>query len=96
MRKALTFFTLITVAALLSGCIISTTPKENPVVLLPGQTQTFTITVFPTPAKYAWYVVGSVVPGAKGNTYAYMIDDVLLPSDFTIEVRATGLLGTDK
>jgi hypothetical protein len=96
MRKALTFFTLITVAAMLSGCIISTSPKEDQVVLLPGQAQTFTINVFPQPAKYAWYVGGSVVPGAKGNTYAYMIDDVLLPSDFTIEVRATGLLGTDK
>jgi hypothetical protein len=96
MRKALTFFTLVTVAALMSGCIVSTSPKDNPVVLLPGQAKTFTINVLPQPTKYAWYVGGIVVPDATGNNFVYIINDVLLPSDFTIEVRATGLLGTDK
>jgi hypothetical protein len=63
MRRSLSIVIILSVVALLSGCIISTTPKDNPVVLLPGQAKTFTINVFPQPAKYAWYVGGNVVPG---------------------------------
>jgi len=96
MTRSLSVVIILSVVALLSGCIISTTPKDNPVVLLPGQAKTFTIRVLPPLAKYAWYLGGNVVPGATGNSFSYMINDGLLPSDFTIEVRATGLLGTDK
>jgi hypothetical protein len=96
MKRLLSILTMLAVTSLLSGCIISTSPKDNPVVLLPGQAKTFTIRVFPQPAKFAWYLEGNLVPGAEGNTFAYTIYDVLLPLNFTIEVRATGLLGTDK
>jgi len=96
MKRSLSVVIMLSLIALLSGCIVSTSPKDNPVVLLPGQAQTFTIRVLPQPAKYAWYVGGTVVPGATVNSFAYMIDDVVLPLDFTIEVWATGLLGTDK
>jgi len=95
MKRSLSVVIMLSLVALTSGCIVSTSPKDNPVVLLPGQAQTFTIRVFPQPAKYAWYVGGNVVPGATVNSFAYMIDDVVLPLDFTIEVSATGLLGTD-
>ena len=40
MRKALTFFILITVAALVRGCIVSHTPTDNKVVLWPGEAKT--------------------------------------------------------
>jgi outer membrane protein assembly factor BamB len=96
MKRSLSVVIILSLIAMLSGCIISTSPKDNPVVLLPGQAKTFTIRVLPQPAKYVWYVGGNVVPGATVNSFAYMIDDVLLPSDFTIEVRATTLLGIDK
>ena len=96
MRRSLSIVIMLSIVALLSGCIITTSPKDNPVVLLPGQAKTFTINVFPHPAKYAWFVSGNVVPGATGNSFSYMIDDVLLPLNFTIEVTATGLLGIDK
>jgi hypothetical protein len=46
MKWALSFLTLITVAALLSGCIVSASPKEDVVVFLGGQAKTFTINVF--------------------------------------------------
>ena len=95
MRRSLSIVIILSVVALLSGCIISTSPKDNPVVLLPGQAKTFTINVFPQPAKYAWYVGGNVVPGETGNALIYTLNEVL-PSDFTIEVRATHLIGTDK
>jgi len=95
MRRSLLILIMISVLAMLSGCIISTTPKENPVVLLPGKAKTFSIRVFPASAEYAWYVEGTLVPGAEGNTLTYMINE-LLPSSFTIEVRATSLSGTDK
>jgi len=79
MRRSLSIVIILSVVALLSGCIISTTPKDNPVVLLPGQAKTFTINVFPQPAKYAWYVGGNVVPGATGNSLVYIIKELTMP-----------------
>jgi predicted secreted protein len=95
MKRSLSVVIMLSVIVMLSGCIVSTTPKDNPVVLLPGQAKTFTIQVFPFPLKYVWLVDGNVVPGATRSSLVYILNEVL-PSDFTIEVRATGLLGTDK
>jgi len=94
MKRSLSVVIMLSVVALLSGCIVSTTPKDNPVVLLPGQAKTFTINVFPQPAKYEWLVDGGVVTGATQNTYTYMLDEVL-PSQHTIKVSAVHLFNTD-
>jgi len=94
MKRTSLFLSITIIAAFLSGCIISAMPKDNPVVLLPGQAKAFTIHVFPFPLKYVWLIDGSVVTGATKNTYTYMLDEVL-PSQHTIEARAVHLFFTD-
>jgi len=94
MKKILSILMLFLVTALLSGCIISHTPTEDPVNLTPGVAKIFTIKVFLTPLKYVWSVDGTVDTGATENTYSYMLNDVL-PSKHTITVKAVHLFFTD-
>jgi formylglycine-generating enzyme required for sulfatase activity len=91
MKRSLSILVLILFATILTGCIISYTPKEDLVVLSPGMTKTFSIDVFPTPANFAWYVDDTLMPGATLNTYTFMLDEDL-QSEHKIEVRA----GSDK
>jgi hypothetical protein len=94
MRRLSIISIILMVAAMLSGCIISTTPKDNPVILSPGVAKVLTIKVLLTPQKYVWAVDGTVDPAATGNTYSYTLNDVL-PSTHTIKVSAVHLLYTD-
>jgi hypothetical protein len=46
MKRSLSIFIVPIVSAILSGCVISISPKEDPVVLSPKVAKTFTIPVF--------------------------------------------------
>ena len=91
MKRSLSIFIVLFVTMILSGCIISKSPKENPVLMSPCVENTFTIQTWLKPAKYAWYVDGALIPGATLNTYSYMLDEAI-PSEHTIKVVA----GNDK
>ncbi len=82
------------VSAMLSGCIISITPKDNPLIMSPGVTTVLTIKAYFTPIKYVWTVDDTVDPAATGNSYSYMLNDVL-PSTHTINVVAVHFLYKD-
>ena len=94
MKKILSILMMFLVPALLSGCIISHTPTEDPVNLTPGVAKIFTIKVFPNPVKYVWSVDGTVDTGATENTYSYMQNDVF-PSTHKIKVSAVHYLYKD-
>jgi hypothetical protein len=57
--------------AMLSGCILSATPKDDPVVLQPGQAKTFTIKVFPSQTAIKWSLDETDIPGQTLTSYAY-------------------------
>ena len=90
MRKALTFFILITVAALLSGCIVSKTPNTNDITIPVGEQVTFNVVVFPPTATFAWTLDGAPLSNT-GNSYVYTAQE---GGHFLI-VRATHVFGTD-
>ncbi len=91
MKRSLSIFIVVIFISLLSGCILSATPKDNPVVMLPGVSETFSVCAFPSPASYEWYADGVLLPGANKKTYTFSLNEVL-PSQFKLEVRA----GMDK
>ena len=91
MRKSVIFLFIVMLTAILNGCIISHSPKEDPVIMSPGEAKTFSIQTCIKPAKYAWYVDEVLIPEAMLNTYSYMLDEAL-PSEHTVKVVA----GNDK
>ena len=90
MRKNLTFFTLITVAALLGGCIVTKTPLTNDVTIPLGAQVTFSVLVFPSTATYAWTLDWEPLPNT-GRSYVYTAQD----GEHFLTVKATHNLGTD-
>jgi hypothetical protein len=90
MRKNLTFFTLITVAALLGGCIVTKTPITNDVTIPLGAQVTFSVVVFPSTATFAWTLDGEPLPNT-GSSYVYTAQD----GEHFLTVKATHILGTD-
>jgi hypothetical protein len=56
MKRLLSILIVLIVTSLLSGCIISHSQKEDPVILTSGVAKTFIVKVFPTPSEYNWYV----------------------------------------
>ena len=90
MKKALSFFTLITVAALLSGCIVTKTPNTNDVTMTVGEQMTFSVLIFPPTTTFAWTLDGTPLSNT-GNSYVYTAQG---GGHFLI-VRATHILGTD-
>jgi hypothetical protein len=91
MKKSLSVFIVLFVIAILSGCIISKSPKENSVLMSPCVAKTFSIQTCIKPAKYAWYVDEVMIPEAMSNTYSYKFDEAI-PSEHTVKVVA----GNDK
>lgn len=94
MKRVTAIGIIFVLAAIQTGCIISRSPTANPVSLSPGVAQTFSVRIFPTAHSYVWSVDGTVDTGATGNTYTYLLNEVL-PSQHTIQVKATHALGTD-
>jgi len=90
MGKALTFFTLITFAAMLSGCIVSKTPNTNDVTIPVGEQVTFSVVVFPPTATFAWTLDGESLSNAE-SSYLYTAQG----GEHFLTVRAMHILGTD-
>jgi len=90
MRRTLTFFALITVAALLSGCIVTKTPNKNDVTIPLGAQVTFNVVVFPSDATFAWTLDEEPLPNT-GSSYLYTAQG----GEHIITVKATHILGTD-
>jgi formylglycine-generating enzyme required for sulfatase activity len=94
MKKSMSFLVLILFAAMLSGCIISATPKDKPVVMSQNQPTTFTFKVFPGKANFTWMVDGVEIAGVIGNSFNYAPgDDEKI--EHIISVNATSFLGKD-
>lgn len=87
MRKSFVFLLIAAFAAMLGGCVLPCSPTDVPVSLSYGEQKTFSILVFPKPERYAWYVDGSLVPGATRGVFKYGLTEDL-PSFHTVEVRA--------
>ena len=48
-------------ATILSGCITSYTPEDTTVVVVPGETRSFQIEIFPPRATVTWLLDDAVV-----------------------------------
>jgi hypothetical protein len=71
MKKSLTFFGLILFATIISGCIISVTPKGDQ-ALCPGESLKFSVVdMAQNPKVYKWTLDGVQILGATGNSYTY-------------------------
>ena len=93
MKKSLSVVIMLSIVALLSGCIISISPKEDPVIVKPGETKSFMLFVFPFFAKYEWTLDRQAVStsGMKFD-YTAMAGGLV---GHTLSVKATHFLGTD-
>lgn len=94
MKKSVVFPLIAMFTAILSGCILSKTPNEDPVLLTPGVEQTFTLNVFPGNAKFTWMVDGVELAEVTGNSLNYAPGDDG-ETEHIISVKATSGLGKD-
>ncbi len=90
MKKFVVFLFITMLTAMLSGCVISKTPNTNDVSLPSGEQMTFSVTVLPIPATYAWTLDGAPLTGTE-KSYEY----IAMGGEHILEVQATHALGTD-
>jgi alpha-tubulin suppressor-like RCC1 family protein len=90
MKRSVSFLVILIVLSLLSGCILSKTPKTSSVTTLPGTEVSFSVTIFPSKASYAWTLDDTPLADAT-NSYKYT------PSygKHVLIVTAKHSLGTD-
>jgi hypothetical protein len=91
MKRYLSILALITLIALLSGCILSKTPDTNTVSVPAGEHKTFALSVFPPNARFDWVLDGAPVTG-QGKSYQYTATG----GEHILTVTASHFLGTDK
>jgi formylglycine-generating enzyme required for sulfatase activity len=89
MKRVVSVFIVVIVASMVSGCILSKTPKTNDVSMDYGDHMTFSVTVFP-PATYTWTLDGEPLSNT-GSSYDYTAQ----AGDYILEVKAKHFLGTD-
>jgi len=77
----------------LGGCIISTTPQEDPVFVWPNESKTFKINIFP-PCDYAWYLDGEKLDSITENKFDYSPGGSV-GKEHILAVEATSLLSSD-
>jgi len=70
MKKTISGLLAVLIAVISSGCIVSGTPKEDPVFVFPGTTKTFTIKAFPENGELVWLLDGEEVQSG-GTTFEY-------------------------
>lgn len=71
MKRSLSFLGLILFATILSGCIVSMTPKGDQ-TLCPGDSLTFSVVdMAQDPKVYKWTLDGVPIPGTIGKSYTY-------------------------
>jgi formylglycine-generating enzyme required for sulfatase activity len=90
MKKSFCFIPVISIALILSGCIISRTPSTNSVTMHFGNQKTFSVKVFPSKATYTWTLDGLPLTNT-GSSYIYTAQ----VGEHVLTVRATHILGTD-
>jgi alpha-tubulin suppressor-like RCC1 family protein len=90
MKRSLSICVVILVISLLTGCILSKSPKTNSVTSLPGSDMIFNIMVFPSGATYTWTLDNTPLADTT-NSYKYT------PSHgkHVLTVTAKHSLGTD-
>lgn len=94
MKRSVVFLLIAMLTAILNGCIISVAPKDDPVIVKPGEVKTFKFHVFPFWAKYEWSVDGMPITTASKGTFKYTSNDAVA-SEHTIDVKATHNFGTE-
>ena len=90
MKRSLSIVIMLSLVALLSGCIVTKTPNTNDVTIPAGAQVTFSVLVFPPTATFAWTLDGAPLSNT-GNSYVYTAQG---GGHFLI-VRATHVFGTD-
>jgi formylglycine-generating enzyme required for sulfatase activity len=90
MKRSLSILIVFMVTAMLSGCILSKTPKTNDVYIPFGEQMTFTVNVFPSNATYTWTLDG-VPQSNTGKSYVY----TAVVGNHMLVVKAKQILGTD-
>ncbi len=94
MRLSLIYFTLIILSPVLSGCIFSSAPSEGGVVIPPGESQRFKISVIPRDATFEWFL-DDVAVGSNSDTFTYTpLDNGI--ADHTLVVKASHSQGNDQ
>jgi hypothetical protein len=90
MKRTLSLIIVLMVASLLYSCILSKTPKTTLVTALSGSPMTFSVTIFPLGANFAWTLDGTPQVNTK-NSFIYT------PShgEHVLSVTAKHILGTD-
>jgi outer membrane protein assembly factor BamB len=81
---------MLSLIALLSGCIVSKTPNTNDITMTVGEQLTFSVVVFPPTATYAWTLDETPLSNT-GSSYTYTAQG---GGHFLI-VRAKHIFGTD-
>jgi hypothetical protein len=94
MRKSFVFLFIIILSTILSGCVISATPTNKPVIMTQNQSKTFTLNVFPENAQFKWMVDGVEMAGVIGNSFEYVPGDDE-KTEHIISVEAKQFLGKD-
>jgi hypothetical protein len=92
MKKSVVFLFIAILTAILSGCIISSSPSNTQVISYPDKSTTFQIKTFPNNAKFTWELDGTVIEGANTDSYQYLpIKDGV--ADHTLIIKATDIFG---
>jgi len=90
MKRSLSIVIILSLGALLSGCIVSKTPTTNDVNIPFGEQVTFSVVVFPPTATYAWTLDEAPLSNEE-SSYVYTAQG----GGHTLIVRATHAFGTD-
>ncbi len=92
MRKLLSALLLLLVSSILSGCIFSTTPTTNKVIVAPEGAQVFTVNVLSPGGTYVWRLDGEDV-ASSGSSFTYTpADDG--KTDQTLVFEESSIFGT--
>jgi len=90
MKRSLSIVIMLSIGALLSGCIVSKTPNTNDVNIPFGEQVTFSIVVFPPTATYAWTLDEAPLSNAE-SSYVYTAQG----GEHFLTVKAKHIFGTD-
>ncbi len=90
MKKSYYLIPFISLALILSGCILSKSPSTDSVSMNLGDHQVFSVKIFPSKAVYTWTLDGAALPNT-GNSFIYTAQ----AGQHFLTVRAKHSLGTD-
>jgi len=90
MKRSLSVVIMLSVVAMLSGCIVTKTPNTNDVTIPFGAQVTFSVLVFPPTAAFAWTLDGAPLSNAE-RSYVYTAQG----GEHFLTVKARHILCTD-